>query len=209
MNPTPKALLVDDHAIVRRGMAALLSARGFECSEASNGEEALDRIASAPFDLVLLDIGLPGCNGMEALEAIRNHAPKLPVLMVSLLPESHYALRCLRLGAGGFLSKSASTEEILKAVEAVLEGHRYVSPELARILAEERLEGSAKPELSQREFEVLRLIGSGHPSGEIAKRLGLSPKTVGTYRDRIMEKLGASSNADIVRHCLREGLLEG
>lgn len=209
MNPTPKALLVDDHAIVRRGMAALLSARGFECSEAGSGEEALDRIASAPFDLVLLDIGLPGCNGMEALEAIRNHSPKLPVLMVSLLPESHYALRCLRLGAGGFLSKSASTEEILKAVEAVRSGQRYVSPELARILAEEKIAGTGRPELSQREFEVLRLIGSGQPSGEIAKRLGLSPKTVGTYRDRIMEKLGVSSNADLVRYCLREGLLEG
>lgn len=208
MKATRKALLVDDHAIVRRGMATLLAARDFECLEAPSGEEALDLLAARSFDLVLLDISLPGCNGMETLEAIRAHAPTLPVLMVSLLPESHYALRCLRLGAGGFLSKSASTEEILKAVEAVLEGRRYISPDLARILAEERLEGTAKPELSQREFEVLRLIGSGQPSGEIAKRLGLSPKTVGTYRDRIMEKLGVASNADLVRYCLREGLLE-
>jgi DNA-binding NarL/FixJ family response regulator len=212
-----RVLVVDDHALVRRGVRQLL---GDELShltieESATVEAALERIEGAPFDLVIVDLNLPGRQGLAILEALRGRPAAPPILVLSVYPEGEFALRCLRLGAAGYLSKDGAAEELVTAVRRVLAGGRYVTASLA-----ERLAGllSGPPSgaaaaspldvLSERELEVLRLVAAGLTLKEIAGRLGLSEKTVASYRARLSEKLQLPSAVDLTRFAARHHLLD-
>jgi DNA-binding NarL/FixJ family response regulator len=207
-----KVLLVDDHAVVRRGMRAILEAKGnIACVEAGCAEDALQLLDSGvPLDVVLLDISLPGMSGLDALAEIRQRRPQLAVLLISMFPEEQYATRALRLGAAGYLCKSSSPSEIERAVLSVSHGNIHLSRAALQV-AQEDGANQNRPlheSLSSREFTVLRMIGAGKPVSEIAGTLGLSVKTVSTYRERILEKMKLSNNYGIIRYVLQEGLLE-
>jgi DNA-binding NarL/FixJ family response regulator len=198
-------LIVDDHEMVRRGLRTLLEpAIPAVCEEAVSAGEALDRIAAGSFDLVILDLNLPGLGGLDILPDLCQIKPDLPVLVFSQHLETQLGPRCLRLGARGYLPKSSDAVTIVDAVRTLLRGERHATPALL-----EQMRKDLRPVhhlLSEREFEVFRLIGAGIGTGEIARRLGVKPRTVGTFRDRILGKTGFSGNAEIVRYCLNEGL---
>lgn len=203
-----RILIVDDHAIVGGGLKQFLgSVGGFAIGgEARTGAEALAMIQDEHWDLLLLDIGLPDMNGIEVLKQVKRNCPKLPVLVFSMYAEDDYALAALEAGAVGYLPKDSDPDEILAAIRRASAGERYLSP----MLAEKLLNGtvlSAKKflhdTLSAREFEVMRMLSQGLSLTEIAERLHLSPKTVSTYRARVLEKLGLRHNADITRYVLK------
>jgi DNA-binding NarL/FixJ family response regulator len=215
MNPNAllQVLLVDDHAVVRDGLRSILEASGeIACLQAETAENALELLDQmVPVDVVLLDITLPGMSGLDALAEIHKRQPALAVLLLSMHPDEQYAVRALRMGAIGYLSKSAPSEEVLKAVKAAASGATYLSGHIAAQVARGISPGSDRPlheSLSNREFEILRMIGAGKPVAEIARSLNLSVKTVSTYRERILDKMNLSNNFDIIRYVLQEGLLE-
>lgn len=206
-------LIVDDHALVRRGLKETLEEelKDVAFGEAEGARQARELVARQPWDLVLLDIGMEDTSGMEALEEMRRLRPKLAVLMVSMYPEKEFALRALRLGAAGYLNKRSAPDELLVAVNKVLAGGRYVSPALAdQLAAEIQQAGNQSPhqKLSDREFQVLRLVASGKTLKEIAEELSLSVKTVGTYHIRLMEKMGMKSDVEMTRYALKNKLVE-
>lgn len=207
-----RILVVDDHVLVRRGVSQLLGPELEDATfaEAGTAREALDLVEHDDLDLMLLDLALPDRGGLELLADVRRLRPSLPIIVVSMYAEEQYAIRALRGGASGFISKGVAPEEIIRAVRKVLAGGRYVSESLAELLAA-RLTGDddqpAHEVLSDRELQVLRLIGSGLSVKEIAAQLGLSHKTVSTYRARILAKLGLRTNAALVRYALSSGLL--
>lgn len=207
-----KILLVDDHAVVRAGMRAILESMEDPVSveEAECSEEAITKVRQGYWDAVILDVSLPGRGGFETLKQIKNEYPSLPILVLSIHADRDYGMRALRAGASGYLDKSSAPEQLLDAVTRVLAGRRYVSPELSEILAAQ-LAGDKWSEshdiLTNREFEVLRLISAGHPTGEVARKLSLSPKTVHSHRRSILKKLGLKSNTDIVRYAYQHGLV--
>jgi len=207
-----RILIVDDHEVVREGLRQVLSSNGAEVVDQAGGvAEALEKVGKNPYSAVLLDMSLPDGSGLDALREIRRRWPRLPVLVVSMHPEEIWALRVVRAGANGYLNKSTSAGEIVKAVRQVVAGGRYLSPHLSRrptdqddpALDDKKRLGT----LSKREFDVLRLLGSGKSVGDVARVLGLSAKTVSTHREHILQKLGFSNNMEIIRHCLRQGLL--
>lgn len=160
---------------------------------------------------MVLDIGLPGRGGLEVLKDIKHERPKLPVLILSMHAEDQYAVRAIRAGAGGYLTKEAATEKLLDAIRKITTGGRFISPDVADLLATELAEGACGPPhatLSDREFEVLRLIGSGLSVGDIADRLALSVKTISTYRTRILEKMRMKNNAELMQYVLTNRLLD-
>lgn len=208
-----KVLIIDDHAIVRRGMISLLQEH-FEKVVSGEAEDARSGLAAAlaePWDLVLIDICLPGRHGLELIQDLKRERPALPVLVVSSYPERDYALRALKLGAAGYISKQAAPDILVTAVRRVISGHRYISPSLAEQLAG-ALAGEAASTghdtLSNRELLVLRLIASGKTIKEIGVELALSAKTIATYRSRIADKMGLSSNVDLTRYAMKHGLVE-
>lgn len=206
-----RILLVDDHAVVRRGVRAILEDRlaGIEVSEASNGEEALAKL-NGTLDVVVLDLSMPGRSGFDLLAEIRHREPKVPVLVMSLHAEDQYAVRALRAGASGYLTKSAAPEQLVTAVTKIMKGGRYVSDLIAEKLAAEATgaSGDARHErLSDREFDVMRGIASGSSVSEIAATMHLSVKTVSTYRTRLLDKMGMSNNAELTRYALEHGLV--
>lgn len=212
-SPILQVLLVDDHAVVREGLRAILEASGeIACIEADSAEDALDLLVRAePVDVMLLDISLPGMSGLEALAEIHHLRPRLPVLLLSMHPEEQFAVRALRMGAQGYLSKSTPSAEVLHAVKSAARGENYISRHIAALVAQGvggDSESPAHESLSNREFEILRMIGSGRSVSEIAQMQGLSVKTVSTYRERILSKMNFSNNFDIIRYVLQEGLLE-
>jgi two-component system, NarL family, invasion response regulator UvrY len=208
-----QVLLVDDHAIVRDGLRSILEATGeIVCTQAESAEQALELLdAKCSIDVVLLDITLPGMNGLEALAEIHKQLPKLAVLLLSMHPEDQFAVRALRMGAIGYLSKSAPSAEILKAVKNAASGTTYLSSHLVTQVALGIGAEGDRPlheSLSNREYEIFRMIGAGKPVAEIGRVLGLSAKTVSTYRERILDKMKLTSNYEIVRYVLQEGLME-
>ena len=207
-----RILIVDDHAIVRRGLRELLSEefRGAAFGEASDAQQAMEHLRKKEWDVALLDIALPGKSGLDLLKELKAEWPKLPVLVLSAHPEDQFAVRVLKAGAGGYMTKESAPEELTKAVHKILTGGRYVSPALAEKLAlgvTKDLSHSPHETLSDREYEVMSRIASGKTVTEIAEELSLSAKTISTYRTRVLEKLGVKNNAKIVQYAVRNGLV--
>lgn len=207
-----RVLLVDDHDVVRKGIRAILEDRfaSIAICEASGGDEALRALsAPAPFDAVILDLSMPGRSGIDLLAEIKHRHPKLPVLIMSLHGEEQFAVRALRAGAAGYLTKSAASEQLISAFERIVRGGRYISEALAERLAVAAGGDTGAPHdrLSDREFEVMRGIASGESVSEIADRIHLSVKTVSTYRARLLEKMGMTTNAELTRYAIQNGLV--
>ena len=208
-----RILIVDDHPIVRRGLKEILveAARITDVGEADSPQQALDLVRSRDWDVVVLDIGLPGRGGLDVLKELKQAYPKLPILMLSMHREDEYAVRAIRAGAAGYLTKDAATAKLVEAVRKVASGGRYISPALAERLAVELSVDASKPLhewLSDREFEVLCLIASGHTVGQIAVRLSLSVKTVSGYRARVLDKMHLKNNAELMQYALKNHLVD-
>lgn len=208
-----RLLICDDHALVRQGVRQILADMPdlHIAGEAADGPAALQRIRGGGIDVVLLDISLPGRDGLEVLMQVRREFPKLPVLIVSTYPESQYALRCLRLGAGGYLNKAADPPELIAAIRKVAHGGLYVSPTVAETLARAMRRDSERPPhelLSPREYQVFRHIAAGKSLSQIAATLSLSLNTVSTYRARIMEKIGTRNDVETALYAVRHRLLD-
>ena len=207
-----RVLIVDDHAILRRGLRALLSDEfhGAAFGEASNARQALEQLRKGKWDVALLDITMPGKSGLELLKDFKAARPKLPVLVLSAHAEDQFAIRVLKAGAGGYLTKESAPEELAKAIRKVLAGGQYVSPALAEKLAlrvRKDIKLTPHETLSDREYDVMSRIASGKTVTEIAGDLSLSPKTISTYRARVLEKLGVKNSAAIVQYAIRNGLV--
>jgi two-component system, NarL family, invasion response regulator UvrY len=208
-----KILIADDHEVVRRGLQGILADEfeSLSVGEASTGVEALAAARKDEWDVVLLDINMPGRGGLEVLEELRQICPKTPVLVLSVFPEEDYALRAFKLGAAGYLTKQSASDELLAAIRKALAGGKYVTASLA-----EKLAGSLSGEkpaaphesLSNRELQVLRLITAGKTIKEIAAEMSLSDKTVGTYRTRISNKMHLSTNVELTRYALQHHLVD-
>jgi DNA-binding NarL/FixJ family response regulator len=207
-------LLADDHAILRGGLKEILvrHLESVECGEAENAEQVLTQVRKHPWDLLILDITMPGRSGLNILAEVRLLRPDLPVLVLSMLPEDQFGKQVLKAGAWGYLKKESAPEELIQAVRKVLAGGRYVSPSLAerfaRDLQRDTTDRPPHEALSRREFEILVMISSGKAMGQIAEELHLSGTTVSTYRARILEKLHMSTNADLIRYALRNHLAD-
>lgn len=208
-----RVLLVDDHAVLRRGVRQLL-AEDFpdaEFGEAGSGPTALEMVRDQSWDLVILDLSMPGRDGLDVLKEVRALTSGLPVLVLSMHGEEQYAIRALRAGAVGYVTKESAPEELTRAVRKALEGGRYVSPTMAERLAVAVLESGSRPPheaLSDRELQVLLLLARGRSVKEIGVALALSEKTISTYRTRILDKMDMRSNAELMRYALRLGLVE-
>ena len=205
-------LIADDHAIVRKGLIQLLREEypAAKITECSNSAEVHEKAKTKIWDFILLDISMPGRNGVDILKQLRGDGIKAPVLMLSMHPEDQYALRVLKAGASGFLNKESATEELITAVRKVLSGKKYISNSLAEKLAEGAGD-SNKPLhelLSDREMQVFQLLASGKSVSEVADEISLSVNTISTYRTRILEKLKLSNNAEITRYALDNNLIE-
>lgn len=208
-----KILIIDDHAIVRRGMSSLLREhfKGVEIGEAEDAKTGLAAVMKQPWNLAMVDINMPGRNGLELIQDLRLEKPALPVLVISSHLEKDYALRALKSGAVGYVSKQSAADVLVTAVQRVLSGRRYISPALAEQLAGALAGESAATSheaLSNRELQVLRLIALGKSIKEISADLALSAKTVATYRSRIAEKMGLSSNVELTRYAMQHGLVD-
>lgn len=205
-------LIADDHAIVRKGLIQLLLEEFPFASfdEANNSTEVLEKIKGKVWDIILLDISMPGRNGVDVLKQLRTDGIKAPILMLSMHPEEQYAMRVLKAGASGFLNKDSATEELIIAVRKVLAGRKYITPTLAEKLAESTANPAERPLhelLSDREMQVFQLIAAGKTVSEIADEISLSVNTISTYRTRILEKLALGNNAEMTRYALDNGLI--
>jgi two-component system invasion response regulator UvrY len=209
---TLKVLIVDDHAVVRQGVRQILSGY-FEkalVGEAKDAEEMLEMLRKGKWDALILDIGLPGRSGLDVLDDIKKMHPKLPVLALSAYPEDQLAIRVLKSGASGYLSKESASEELVNALRKVIAGGRYVSTSLAERLAmtlEDSLDKLPHETLSDREYQIMCMLASGKTTTEIAKELLLSPTTVSTYRARVFRKLHLRKRSELVQYALHHGLI--
>jgi len=208
-----RVVIADDHAIVRQGLRQILSAHGdFEViGEAANHGEVMQLLRREACDVLLLDIAMPGKNGIDTLKQVRIEKPKLPVLVLSMYPEDQYAFRALKAGASGYLTKMTAADQLVDAIRTITRGRKYITPEVAQSLAESfDRDTEIEPHslLSDREFQTLKLIASGKPLAQIGAELALSPKTVSVYRARLLAKLGLHTNADLTRYAIEHGLLE-
>ncbi len=208
-----RVLIADDHAILRRGLKEIL-VREFDdaiCGEAGEATQVLDQVRCYRWDLVILDVGMPGRSGLDVLSDLKQLRPELPVLVLSMYPEDQYGKRVLRAGAVGYMNKETAPEELVKAIRRVLAGGRYVSAALAEKLASDLGGDTGRPiheSLSNREFEVLRMIASGKTNSQMAEDLHLSVTTVSTYRARILEKMRMANNAELMRYALQNRLID-
>lgn len=207
-----RVLIADDHTIVRKGLKEILADNpNIEVmGEAGNGEEVLNEISIRDYDVLLLDITMPVRSGLDIIKESKKIKPQLNILVLSMHPEEHYALRALREGASGYLTKSSAPDELLGAIEKVSTGGRYITLALAEKMASDIGKGIEKPlhcTLSNREYEVMCMIASGKTITDIAKQMMLSVKTVSTYRSRVIEKLNLKTNADIIRYALQYELV--
>ncbi len=206
-----RILIVDDHELFRRGLQQLII-EAFPtavCEQANNSAEALDRVWKGGLDAVLLDIEMPGRDGMEVLREIKRATPNLPVLVLSAHSEDQFAVRAIKGGAAGYLTKGALSNDLIAAIRKALSGGKYVTPAVAEQLAAVLDNQADRPPhelLSDREYEVLRLIAAGKTVGEVAEHLSLSVKTISTYRTRILGKLNLRNNADLMRYAIDRGL---
>ena len=208
-----RILFADDHPIVRRGLKRIISHEPdmVVAGEADDGQTALDMALAGDWEVMILDINMPVMSGLEVLHELRRIECALPVLVLSVHPEQRFAVRCLKAGAAGYLTKSAAPTELVQAVRRVAGGGRYVGPELAEILAREVGPGSTvEPHecLTPREDQFLRLLGGGSTTGDIARKLGLSVKTVSTYRSRVLKKMAMKNNSELIRYAVEHDLVD-
>lgn len=210
-----RILLVDDHAIVREGLRRILAdvcdPEALVVGEASCEREALAQLRAECWDVAVLDISMPGRNGLETLKEIRRRRPRLPVLMMTMHAEEQYALRCLRAGASGYISKDSAPEELIEAIERVRTGGRYVSRTLGEHLAASLVSDAGRPlheSLSDRELQVMQMLASGMSVKEIGFALRLSDKTISTYRSRLLEKMKMRTGAQLMRYAIRAKLVD-
>lgn len=208
-----KILIADDHAIVREGLKQILAetADMLVFGEATNGREVLEQVRKEDFDLVLLDIAMPGKDGLDTLKELKMEKPKLPVLVLSIYPEEQYAVRLLKAGAAGYLTKESAPEELIAAIRKVSQKGKYISASLAEKLAfylEADVEKPIHEMLSDREYKVMLLIASGKTVKEIADELCLSIKTISTYRVRALNKMGLKNNSEFTYYALKHGLVD-
>jgi len=207
-----RILLADDHAIVRKGLKLMLAEIPdiVVADEASDGNEVLEKIEKNDFDVLVLDIAMPGKSGLEVLGELKGRKPKPPVLVLSAYPEEQIAVRALKAGADGYLSKESAPDELISAIRRLAQGKKYISSSLAEKLALNLEEETTKPlheNLSNREYQVMCLIASGRTIKEIGENLSLSIKTVSTYRVRIMEKTRLKNNAEIIHYAIQNKLI--
>lgn len=208
-------IITDDHAVVRKGLKQIIEETpGFiVAGEASSGNELIEKVKEFRYDVVILDISMPGKDGLDTLKELKQIAPELPVLVFTVYPEEQYAVRLLKAGASGYINKESKPEELINAIERVTRGRKYVSPRLAELLAN-NLDNTSPDEtplhdtLSDREFQVMCMIGSGKTPTQIAEELGLSINTISTYRIRILEKMRMRSSAEITLYAIKNRLVE-
>jgi len=213
MTKTLKILIADDHEVVRQGLERILQKEYpnalIEC--VADGQDIVNKVLKSEWDLVISDLSMPGKTGIEALEDIRKHYPKLPVLILTMHPEEQYAMRALRAGASGYLSKSMDSAELITATRRVLMGRRYITPSLAEKLSD-LVNGPADnlphQTLSNREFEVMKLLAKGVSLIEIGRTLSVTPTTVSTYRTRILHKMKVANNSDLTRYAIANHLID-
>lgn len=207
-----RILIADDHALIRKGLKQVLADEfpQSQLGEASNSRETLGLLAGQPWDVVLLDITMPGPSGLDVLKQVKQLYPKMPVMVLSMHPEDQYALRALKAGASGYLTKNTASELVATALRKVLVGGTYVSPALAEDLAHRLTQpttAASHEALSDREYQIMSALASGKTVKEISFDLGLSVKTVSTYRTRLLRKLKLTTTADLIRYAIREGLV--
>lgn len=206
-------LVADDHEVVRKGLMKVLSEtlHPIKVDEAKDGQEAVRKVSKSEYDLVVLDIKMPGKSGLDVLKEIKQQRPKLPVVILSMHPEEQFAVRAIRAGASGYLTKECAGEELVLAIRKALKGERYISGSLAEILAGELDGDSEKPcheILSGREYQVMLMIASGKPVGAIARELCLSAKTISSYRANILLKTRMKNNSEITHYAIQNKLVD-
>ncbi len=208
-----KILIADDHPIVRKGLRQILEEGNIvrKVEEAGTGKEAVEKVRDGSFDIALLDISMPEMSGLEALDEIKKLKPSLPVLILSIYPEEEYAVRALKSGASGYMTKKSAPDELIAAIRKIVRGGRYISPSLADFLASHLTGENSKPlheTLSNREFQVMRMIAAGRSLKEIAYDMSLSPKTISTFRTRILQKMQIQNNADLIQYAIKNKLID-
>ncbi|MCL4488818.1 MAG: response regulator transcription factor [Chloroflexi bacterium] len=211
-----RVLIADDHAVLRMGLKQLVAdecgqSDQVDFGEAQNGQEVLDLARQQQWDIILLDISMPGRDGLDVLRELVHEHPDVRILVLSMYPEDQYAVRALKMGASGYMTKESAPDELAKAIDRITEGGRYVSPSLAEKLAFDlstRTEAPLYEMLSDREYQVLRMIASGKTVKQIALELSLSAKTVSTYRVRLLEKMRMSTNAELTHYAVCNHLVE-
>lgn len=207
-----RILIADDHAIIRRGLRQILLEE-FPSSfidEVTNAEDVLKKTFAQDWDIIICDLSMPGRSGLEVIHDVKQNYPSLPVLILSIHPEEQYAIRVLKAGASGYLTKEAAPEELVNAVKRLLQGRKYISPSIAEKMVEELDQNRVKPAhelLSDREFQVFKRLAEGGSVSEIAESLSLSATTVSTYRSRILMKMDMRSNAELTRYALEVKLI--
>jgi len=207
-----KVLLADDHALLRGSLKQLLEDTGYiqVVAQAGDYSEIIAAIAKHPVDVAILDISMPGKNGVDVVKILKDKKPDIKILMLSMHPEDQYAVRSLKAGASGYLTKNTAPEKLVDAIQVIAAGRKYITPELAESLASHLTEDTDKPlhsTLSDREFETIRMIASGKKLSEIASEMALSPKTVSVYRARILEKMRMKTNGELTKYALENGLV--
>jgi DNA-binding NarL/FixJ family response regulator len=208
-----QVLIADDHPVVRQGLKQMLGAEAdlAVAGEASNGHEAIELCERVAWDVAVVDYNMPGKGGVDLVKELRHRYPHRPVLVLSIYPEDQYAVRALKAGAAGYLTKETATEELVNAIRKVAKGGRFVSVALGEWLAQELAGGGDQPlhrKLSDREYQIMWMIASGKTVSEIGEQLFLSPNTISTYRARILQKLDLKNNAELMRYAIRHQLVE-
>ena len=208
-----RILIADDHPMFREGLRRILAG----CpdinvaDEASNGQEVFEKVWNNEYDMVLLDIAMPGTPGLEVLKRLKNEKPKLPVLVLSMYSEEQYAVRVIKAGASGYLTKESASEELISAIRRISGGRKYITSSIAERLADDVETTTEKPlhdTLSDREFEVYRMIAAGKTTTQIAEELFLSVKTISTYRSRILEKMQMKTNAELIHYAIKHNMFD-
>ena len=208
-----KILITDDHSVVRRGLKMIITEEYPDAlvGEASDGSALLNMLHKEKWDIIISDISMPGRNGLEIIKIIKEQTPKIPVLMLSMHAAEHYAVRALKSGASGYLTKESASDELIKAIKIIIAGKRYITQEIIDLLVEQNTDTYTAEllykQLSNREFEVMKMLAGGKKVSDIAIVLSLSINTISTYRTRILEKMHFESNADLTKYALANGFL--
>jgi two-component system, NarL family, invasion response regulator UvrY len=207
-----RILIADDHAIVRRGLSEILLEAwpSAEIEQVGDADRLLQRALDDSWDVVISDLMMPGRSVLETIQQIRQYQPQLPLLILSIFPEEQYATRVFKAGASGYINKDAAPTELVKAIQRIMQGRKYITPAVAEKLASDLTVDKERPlheALSDREFHVMKLLAAGKSITEIAAQLSLSPTTISTYRSRIMEKMQMKANAELARYALENGLI--